>query len=221
MMNYLQINPLRGIAIVLLTVAIPLSFFISCNRDKNDVVEVFFDPQTSFTLKTTNSYMIGSDSGVTQYKMVTPTSLTFSRASEPYSYFPDGVCLEKFDTLQNVEASIKADTAYHYERRDLWEAKGNVDMTNLKGERFQTSQVFWDRQNKIVYSDSAIVITEGEKVTTGIGFRSNEDLSKYEIITAGGKIPVELQRRMASDSIPPPDSANIETIPRTVFGSPP
>ena len=213
MMNHLPLYPLRGMAIVLLTVAIPLSFFISCNRDKNDVVEVFFDPQTSFTLKTTESYVIVSDSGVTQYKMVAPTSLTFSRASEPFSYFPDGVYLEKFDTLLNIEASIKADTAYHYERNDLWEAKGNVDMMNLKGERFQTSQVFWDRQNKTVYSDSAIIITEGEKITTGIGFRSNEDLSKYEIITAGGKIPVEMQRRMASDSIPPPDSSHIETLP--------
>ena len=204
----LHINPLRGMAIVLLTVALPLSFLISCNRDKNETIDVAFDPQTSYTYKTTNSYSLVSDSGITRYKMVSQTQLTFSKASEPFLYFPDGVYIEQFDTLLNVEASIQADTAYYYERKQLWEAKGNVDITNFEGKRFQTEHLFWDQQNKTVYSDSLIIITEGEKVTTGIGFRSNQDLSEYQIFTPGGKIPVELQQR-TNDSIPPADSPDM------------
>ena len=49
-------------------------------------------------------------------------------------------------------------------------------------------------------------LPEGEKITTGIGFRSNQDLSEYQIFTPGGKIPVKLQQRTTdNDSIPPPE----------------
>jgi len=206
----LQINPLRGMAIVIMTVAMPLSFLISCNRDKNETVDVAFDPQTSYTYKSTNSYSLVSDSGITRIKIITQTYLIFGKASEPYWYFPDGVYIEQFDTLLNVEASIQADTAYYFERKQLWEAKGNVDITNFEGKRFQTEHLFWDQQNKTVYSDSLINITEGDRVTTGIGFRSNQDLSEFLIFTPGGKIPVELQQRATdNDSIPPADTPEV------------
>jgi LPS export ABC transporter protein LptC len=199
-------------AIVLLTIVMPLSFLISCNRDKKEMVDVFFDPQTSYTFKEMNVETLVSDSGVTKYRLKTQTQLMFGKASDPYSFYPDGIYLEKFDTAFNIEASLKADTAYHYERRKLWEANGNVDMTNLEGHRFQTSQVFWDQQNKTIYSNSFIRFTKGEMVQTGSGFHSNEDLSVYTIFNATAEIPIETQRRtLSADSIPP-DTLSLEDL---------
>ncbi len=190
-------------AILLVVIAMPLSFLASCMREKKEMIEVDFDPQTSYTLKETNVNMLISDSGVTKYKAKAATWLMFGKASEPYWYFPDGVYLEKFDTMLNVEASIKADTAYYYERRKLWELNGHVDISNLKGERFQTSQLFWDNNKETIYSDSFIRISKGETVNTGIGFRSNQDMSIYEIYNSSADIPIDMQRRaIASDSIP-------------------
>lgn len=188
---------------VLLTIVVPLSFFISCTRKKKDLVEYHFDPETSYTLKETNIETYISDSGITRFKMLTDTWLMFGKASEPYQYFPDGVYFEKFDTALNVEASIKADTAYYYERRKIWELVGHVDISNLKGERFQTSQLFWDTNLKTIYSDSFIRISrEGGGVNTGIGFRSNEDMTVYEIYNSSADIPVDVQRRAIADTIP-------------------
>ena len=219
MKNYLFTNPLRGMAIVLLTVAMPLSFLLSCNRDKNETVEVVFNPQTSYTLKEKKVETLVSDSGITRYKIITPTWLVFGKASEPYWHFPDGLYIEKFDTMFNVEASIKADTAYYYERRKLWEAKNNVDITNLQGERFETSQIFWDEQNGAVYSDSFICITkEGKLINTGIGFRSNQDFSIWEIYNAGAEITIETKRQATdADTIPTDETQrqaiNTDTMP--------
>ena len=171
------------------------------------MVEVFFDPQTTATLLRREVTSLVSDSGITRARMITATWLMYQKASEAYWYFPDGVYVEQFDTLLNVVASLKADTAYYYERRKMWVANGNVDMTNLAGERFQTSQVFWDQQNKTVYSDSFIHISKGDMITTGIGFRSDEDLSVWEIFNSTAEIPVESQRHtLDTDSITPPDS---------------
>jgi Protein of unknown function (DUF1239). len=202
-------------AIVLLTIVMPLSFIVSCNDNKKDMVEVVYDPQTSYTLKETNVKGVVSDSGRIRFKYETPTWLVFGKASEPYWYFPDGVYAERFDSAFQVEASIKADTAYNYEHRKIWELKGNVDISNLKGERFQTSQLFWDQNKEEFYSDSFIRITKGESVNTGIGFRSNQDISIYEIYNSTGEIPVDMKRSDTVTYSMPQDSLIIETVPET------
>ena len=216
-MNRIKINPLRGTAIVILTIAMPLSFLVSCIGEKKDIIEYTFDPQTSYTLKETNVITLVSDSGITRYKLEAATWLMFGKASEPYQYFPDGLYLEKFDTLFNIEASIKTDTAYYYERRRLWEANGNVDISNLKGERFRTSQLFWDENKKIVYSDSFIHISREDGENSGFGFTSNEDFTEYKIYKAKASIPVNMQRN-TNDSIPQ-DSLNNETMPSVMLQS--
>ena len=184
-------------AIVLLTVAMPLTFFVSCFREKNEIVEIVFDPQTSYTLKETNVNTLISDSGITQYKILAATWLMFGKASEPYQFFPDGIYLEKFDTLFNVEAIIKADTAYYYERRKLWELNGNVDMSNLDGVRFQTAQIFMNQQEEVFpfYSDAFFLITEGESSRSGYGFKANRNMSSYRLFHQSAVLPLESKPR--------------------------
>ena len=191
-------------AIVLLTMAMPLSFLSSCKKDIKDTVEYVFNPETSSTLKKTNVEMFISDSGVTRNKATANTWLIFDKASNPYWFFPDGIYIEQFDSVFNKEVCIKADTAYNYVRRELWELKGNVDMLNLKEDiHIETSQIFFDQQKEIFYSDVFIRITKGESVNTGTGFHSNKDLSYYELRNAGAVIPVETKRRVVeADSIP-------------------
>ena len=208
----------KGMAIVLLTVVMPLSFLFSCFREKKELIDVVFDPQTSYTLKETNVNSLVSDSGITRYRMVTPTWLVFGKATEPYWFFPNGIYIEKFDTLLNIEASIQADTAYYYQRRKLWEAKRNVDITNLEGRRVQTEQLFWNQQEEHFpfYSDLFIRITDGENISTGIGFRANPDMSYIEISKASAEYAIEMQQRATvPDSIVPVDSLILppDTVP--------
>lgn len=203
MIHHVEINPLKGIAIAFITVAMSFPFFVSCDGKKNEIVELTFDPQTSYTLKRTNVETLISDSGITRYKMTADTWLIFGKASEPYWYFPNGVYLEKFDTAFHIEASIKADTAHYYQRRNLWQLDGNVDISNIEGKRFETSQLFWDRNQGIIYSDSFIKITDGEEVQTGIGFKSNQDLSEHRIFHTTADFSVEMrQATNKNDSIP-------------------
>jgi LPS export ABC transporter protein LptC len=212
MMDSVQINPLKGMAIVLVAIVVPFYFFVSCSGDKKEMVEVTFDPETSYTLKETNVETLISDSGVTKIKMITDTWLIFGRASEPYWYFPDGIYLEKFDTAFNVEVSIQADTAHYFQRRNLWQADGNVDILNTDGVRLETSQLFWDRNKETFYSDSFVKITKGEDVNTGIGFLSNKDMSEYKIFNSTANFAVEMLRHgQETDSIPADSASNNET----------
>jgi LPS export ABC transporter protein LptC len=187
------------------------SCFMSCNTDKKEQIEIAFNPDSTYTLKETNVNTLVSDSGITRYKVIAQTWLIFGQAKEPYWFFPDSIYLEKFDTVFNIEASIKADTAYYYERRKLWKLEGHVDISNFKGERFQTSQMFWDQNSSSIYSDMYIRITrdKDEFVNEGIGFRSNQDMSIYQIFHPTAEIPFDMKRQALGDEITPADSVQI------------
>ena len=104
--------------------------------------------------------------------------------------FPEGIYVEKFDTLFHTEASIKADTAYYYDKKGLWELIGNVEVESLQGEHFETSQLFWDQKQEKVYSDKFMRIEQEDKIITGIGFESNQDMTQYKIFNSQGIFPV-------------------------------
>ena len=113
--------------------------------------------------------------------------------------------MEQFDSLMQIDASIKADTAYYYEKEKLWELRSNVFIQNRKGEKFDTQQLFWNQKTEKVYSDKYIRIEQTENIITGYGFESNQQLTQYVIHNSGGIFPVDKapQDTIAPDSIHP------------------
>ena len=174
-----------------------LCALVSCGGEKKEIVDVGFDPNNSYTMKATQIVTMVSDSGITRYKVVTAEWLMFDEAEEPYWFFPEKVHLEKFDSLFRVEASVDADTAYYYKRKELWKLSGNVRVKNLEGEQFETELLFWDEQGKKIYSDHFIRITKNDFVNTGMGFESNLTLTQYRIFNAGAEIPLETNKARA------------------------
>jgi len=180
----------QGIITIFAVVVMLLLFTASCNGDNKEVVVVAFDPETTYTLRTTDYTTQFSDSGITRYRAIAKEFLKFDKAKEPFSYFPEGIYVEKFDTLFNIEASLKADTAYNYEKKGLWKLIGNVRVENLEGKKFETSLLFWDQKEEKVYSDKYIRIQEDDKIITGIGFESNQNMTQYKIFNSQGVFPV-------------------------------
>jgi LPS export ABC transporter protein LptC len=162
----------------------------SCSKEKKEVVEVAFDPETSYTMRTTDVSTLISDSGITRYRANAGEWLVFSKAAEPYWYFPEGFYLEKFDTLFQAEATIKSDTAYYYKKKDLWKLVGNVEIKNPEGEYFETSELYWNGTEEKIYSDKFIRIEQKDQVITGVGFESNQSMTKYKIFNSTGIFPV-------------------------------
>ncbi|MDR1455851.1 MAG: LPS export ABC transporter periplasmic protein LptC [Tannerella sp.] len=192
--------------IAILSGAIAMSLlicFASCEQKKKDMVDIVFDREQTYTMRSTDVSMLISDSGVTRYRIETKEWLVFEEASEPYQYFPEKVHVEKFDTLFQPEARIDADTAYFFTKKKLWKLVGNVEVENLQGERFETSLMYWDQNAEKIYSDQYIRITKGAFVNTGIGFESNQQLTRYRIFRPSAEIPFRQT---------PPDSTEVGTL---------
>ena len=132
-----------------------------------------------------------SDSGITRYRIETAQWLVFDKKDPTYQEFPKGIYLEQFDEALTVQASLKADYAYYNEPDQHWTLRGNVHAMNRKGEHFDTQELKWDQRLHRVYSDSAIHITREKSIIEGVGFESNEEMSKYTIMHPTGVFPID------------------------------
>ena len=173
-------------------VAVMLLFLmLACSGEHKEVVEVTFDPETTYTMKTTGVVSLISDSGVTRYRANAKEWLVYGKAQEPYWYFPKGIYVEKFDSLFHTDASIVADTAYYYDKQGLFRFVGQVEVKSLQGERFETEELYWNQKEDKVYSDRFIRIEQEDKIITGVGFESNQNMTRYTIRESRGVFPVD------------------------------
>lgn len=167
---------------ILLIVILIFSFFIACGSSDKEYVDMPFDKETTPTMYTDSVTMLISDSGVVRYKIVTKDWKLFESASDPYSYFPEGIYLEKFDTTFHKEVTLKADTAWNYTRQKVWKLKGHVFIKNIKDETFSSEEVIWDERLQKVYSDKYIEINRPDKLMLkGFGFESNQSMTEYRV----------------------------------------
>lgn len=126
-----------------------------------------------------------------RYKIITEEWEIYDKKNPPYWAFEKGVYLEKFDSLFHIDASIKADTAYYYEKKKLWELRSNVHIRSQRGDKFDTDLLFWDEKQERVYSDKFIRIEQEDKIITGYGFESNQQMTEYQIYNNTGIFTVE------------------------------
>ena len=183
--------------------------FPACSGDNKNLAEAITERDSLPTMRTLGVTTLISDSGITRYKIITEEWEIYDKKNPPYWAFEKGVYLEKFDSLFHIDASIKADTAYYYEKKKLWELRSNVHIRNLQGDKFDTQLLFWDEAKEQIYSDKPIHIEQADKsiIFGQFGFKSNQLLSEYEIYISGGEFvvedtaPADSTKATASDSI--------------------
>lgn len=179
-----------------------LLLFSSCDGKKKAMAEAITERDSLPVMDTRGITTLVSDSGVTRYRVNTEEWLIFDRKQPSYWAFEKGIYLEQFDSLFNVDASIKADTAYYFDKEKLWKLIGNVDIKNLKGERFNTELLYWNEATQKVYSDKFIRIEQPDKVITGHGFDSNQQMTVYVIHNIEGIFYVDEDAEKAkNDSV--------------------
>lgn len=184
---------LRRCAAAMLSALLLMALFPSCRDDQKVNVAARLNPDRMPTMTTVNVSTLISDSGVIQYKIVSPIWKVYDRADTPYWSFPKGLYLQKYDRFFHVVATVAADSARYFSRLRLWRLDGNVEITKVPGDLFQSQQLFWDETQGVIYSDSFMHIETPTHVLEGMGFRSNDRLTAYRVIKPQGIFPVNRQ----------------------------
>ena len=185
-------------SIVTISVGIvTMLLFSACGGSKEERIAAVSDRKQIPSLDASTVTTVVSDSGITRYRLSAEKWLVYDKSDEPYWDFPEGILLENFNTDLEVDASVVSDYAIFLENKQIWELRGNVKAVNLEGENFETERLFWNQKTERIFSDTLITITRASSVIVGVGFDSNQTLTKYVIKNPQGVFPIR-----DNDSIP-------------------
>lgn len=177
-----------------------LFLFSACTGKKRPMTDAITNRDSIPVMVTRDVSTYVSDSGVVRYKIITSEWKVFDKLDPSRWSFEKGIYLEKFDNKLTIEAVITADTAYYYDKLELWELRSNVHIENEQDEEFDTQLLFWNQKTKQVYSDQYIHIRQQKRIITGTGFTSNQDFTNYTIKQTQGIFPIKEEQTAPADT---------------------
>lgn len=189
--EYVNIKRLANGTTIAVTAIVVLIFHASCKDSSKSIAPAIENSDSLAIMSTYDVNTLISDSGRISYRIDAEEWLVFDKRNPPHWAFEKGVYLEKYDREMNVEATIKCDTAYYFNEKKLWKLIGNVDIKNAKNEKFFTDLLYWNQEEKTIYSDAYIKIEQQDQITEGVGFSSNQDLSAWYIKDTKGIYAIE------------------------------
>ena len=104
-------------------------------------------------------------------------------------YFEEYITL--IDAYKIFDAKRYIADYYYYDKKKLWELRSNVQIQSQRGDKFETELLFWDENKEKVYSDKYIRISQEDKVITGYGFESDQNLTEDQIKNTTGIFTVQ------------------------------
>ncbi len=151
-----------------------------------------------------NRTIIATENGVKQYQFFAPLLEGYTAGDEPYREFRRGIRMTTFkkDSTDEVDVTLTANYAIYYEKRKLWEAKGNVVVRKFDGKTLYTEQLFWNDVTNKIYSNVDTKIVENDGETYVSGFESDEEFRFWSAREMDGRMEVEFTPT-------PPDSTAV------------
>lgn len=141
-----------------------------------------------------------SDSGINRYKVITEEWAVYDQTTPPRQDFLKGILLLRFDNKMKVDMQITADTAYWYDQ-SLWELRGRVFVNNEASQTtYRSEQLYWDMNAHEFYSNVWMRIVTPERDIEGNRFKSNENMTRYEVTRDKGSLPVPEDKEEPTDS---------------------
>lgn len=164
---------------------------LSCGEQV--VEQDVLDPETTPTQVSHNHKVLETKNGKRSFQLETPLIEKFDEAKEPYWQFPKGVKTQGYqENVDSIESEIVADYARYDVNKDLWEARGNVVVTNFKDDRVvYTDQLFWDKKLKKIYTDKPARILDKGNTHRGVGFSADEKFQSWQFHKGKGRLEVD------------------------------
>ncbi|WP_423129178.1 LPS export ABC transporter periplasmic protein LptC [Gaoshiqia sp. Z1-71] len=178
------------VSIAILLTGIAMLFFSCAN--KIEKIKEFSAGDKLPTMDAEQFEMIYSDSTIVRFKLITPKLLRYDQEKVPFTEFPEGIEIEKFNEKMKVVSVITSDYALYYTREKKWIAKNNVVAINQDGDSLKTEELIWEEAKGKFYSEQFVKIIRTDQIITGIGFESDQDMSNWEIKKVKGTLYLDV-----------------------------
>ena len=157
------------------------TFLVSC---KSNVEVHAVDLSGAPVQSVVDMNVVQSTDGDLQMRMEAPLMKRFEHKKESYELFPKGFNVYGYNEEGLLETYIKSNEAKHTtsKGKEKWEAYGNVVINNyIKGERMETDTLYWDRENKRIFTHCLVKMYSPTAFMQGYGMESDEMARNAEI----------------------------------------
>lgn len=183
-----------------------------CNGNVEHMAPAIGENDSVATMTSYGVNTLISDSGVMKYRIVSERWEVHERTNPPKWQFLKGIFLQQYDKEFHTACTIVADTAWYYNVDQLWELRGRVCVRNNEGTVFNSEELFWSQRDHELYSHKFARLYTPERQLEGTEFRSNEQMTRYNISNSKGAFPTEDVSNEEPAPPPSPDAANDSSV---------
>jgi LPS export ABC transporter protein LptC len=165
-----------------------IAFLVACENDIK-TIRLLTSPENAPVETSVNNELLYSDSAQLKIKLIAPLMNRFE-SDHNYLELPKGVDVTFYNDTMGVSSRLTANYAIRYLDNGTMEARNNVVVTNVNGDRLNTEHLIWDEVQQKIYTNAKVVITTADEVLKGEGLESNRDFSVYKILKPTGSFSV-------------------------------
>lgn len=163
---------------------IPVTFvagiFFSCQNEIEEIRAITDDRELPIQT-TSNAEFFYSENGKLKNQLIATEVNRFIIGDEQRLEVSKGFVMIIYDTLEQEEARLSADQGVYLENQNRMEARYNVELKNITGDKLNTEELIWLQDSNKVYTEEDVMITSDDGVVFGKGLESDETFTRYSI----------------------------------------
>ena len=143
-----------------------------------------------------NADITRRDSGKVKVRFKAPLLEEYEFIDTPYAEVRKGLYLEFYDSKKpNVPGKLWAKYAKIIEKKQFYEAKGNVKVINNEGQTFVMESIYWDKKNQKMYTKDTVFISDkdGNIFVAAHGMNAKDDFSEYTFYNNSGDFNAKMK----------------------------
>jgi LPS export ABC transporter protein LptC len=166
----------------------------------NDMDTIRFFERKEMPLQTlSGAEILRSKSGDVQVRLTAPEINRYDGDNARTEY-PKGVRVDFFDANKRVKSTLSAKYAIDSDRKNQIIARNNVVIIDYQtGDTTYMETLVWDRNEKRIFSNNPLMSVNGQRVTYGDGFVSDEKLENPRILRQRGTIEFDEEESESAD----------------------
>ena len=149
----------------------------SCRQPEN----VTFDFEQTPVQVVHDMQILQTDKGEAEMRMQAPLMQRYEyvkdSVQQSYELYTDGFFVYAYTENGELETTITANQAKHVTTRgnESWSAFGDVVVINhIKGERMETDTIYWNKEEKQIYTDCYVRLSSDSGLMQGFGMTSDD-----------------------------------------------
>lgn len=163
----------------------------------NNIDQVrFFDRKVLPQQALTTAQILRSQNGKVQSAITAPTIEQYN-VPDARTIYPDGIYVVFFSDSGDTNGSLRANYAISWDQPPVMLARDSVVIINYQsGDTVYLQELVWNREAGRIFSNYPLEAHNGQQVTYGDSFHSDDSLHHMQIINQRGVFVLEEEEEM-------------------------